>query len=210
MQIGEVGIVGKIAVLQGKLAGREDPAALGRVRASDLRLAQVHSCALQEYVSLGIDAATIRIGAWLGERKAELRQIALDVTNRIGQSGIKGIVARPPDADTGHGQDHGFFRAGDTATIRDKTGSGDGSRVQAVVALIGGCRIFKDVIKNDADFGGVVVGIPKSADRDDLRSKGVRNDCQCGGFAVSFNTGTCQFDSELRAVVARSQNPCRV
>ena len=45
------------------------------------------------------EAATIRIGAWLGERKAELRQIALDATNRIGQSGINGLVARPPDAD---------------------------------------------------------------------------------------------------------------
>src|SRR4029077_11498588 len=45
------------------------------------------------------EAATIRLGAWLGGRKAELRQIALDATNRIGVAGVNGIVARPADAD---------------------------------------------------------------------------------------------------------------
>ncbi len=45
------------------------------------------------------EAASIRIGAWLGERKAELRAIAQDATNRIGQSGVNAIVVRPPNAD---------------------------------------------------------------------------------------------------------------
>ena len=45
------------------------------------------------------EAAAVRIGAWLGERKAELRQIAADATNRIGQRGLNAIVARPLDAD---------------------------------------------------------------------------------------------------------------
>jgi methyl-accepting chemotaxis protein len=45
------------------------------------------------------EAAAIRIGAWLGERKAELRQLAQDEINRIGQHGINTIVARPAGAD---------------------------------------------------------------------------------------------------------------
>jgi methyl-accepting chemotaxis protein len=45
------------------------------------------------------EATAVRIGAWLGERKGELRQIALDSTNRIGKAGSSSIIARPPDAD---------------------------------------------------------------------------------------------------------------
>jgi methyl-accepting chemotaxis protein len=45
------------------------------------------------------EAAAIRIGAWLGERKAELRQIAQNETNRIGQRGVNALVPRPPGAD---------------------------------------------------------------------------------------------------------------
>jgi methyl-accepting chemotaxis protein len=64
----------------------------------------------QEGVQTSTDAATvrteataeataIRISAWLGERKAELRNIAQDSTNRIGQPGVNAIVPRPPGAD---------------------------------------------------------------------------------------------------------------
>jgi methyl-accepting chemotaxis protein len=45
------------------------------------------------------EATSVRIGAWLGERKAELRQVAQDSTDRIGQKGIDALVARPPGAD---------------------------------------------------------------------------------------------------------------
>jgi methyl-accepting chemotaxis protein len=45
------------------------------------------------------EAAAIRIDAWLGERQAELRQIAQDSINRMGQPGVNAIVARPPGAD---------------------------------------------------------------------------------------------------------------
>jgi methyl-accepting chemotaxis protein len=45
------------------------------------------------------EATAVRIGAWLGERKAELRQIAQDATNRIGQRDLSAIAARPADAD---------------------------------------------------------------------------------------------------------------
>jgi methyl-accepting chemotaxis protein len=45
------------------------------------------------------EATAIRIGAWLGERKGELRQIAMDSTDRIGKTGAASLKARPPDAD---------------------------------------------------------------------------------------------------------------
>jgi len=45
------------------------------------------------------EAASIRIGAWLAERKGELRQIALDSADRLNEKGAASIRARPPDAD---------------------------------------------------------------------------------------------------------------
>ena len=45
------------------------------------------------------EATAIRIGAWLGERKAELRQIAQDATDRIGKTGVNAAASRPPGAD---------------------------------------------------------------------------------------------------------------
>jgi methyl-accepting chemotaxis protein len=45
------------------------------------------------------EATAIRIGAWLGERKAELRGLAQDSINRIGQPGVNALVPRPQDAD---------------------------------------------------------------------------------------------------------------
>jgi methyl-accepting chemotaxis protein len=45
------------------------------------------------------EAASIRIGSWIGERKSELRGIAQDSIGRVGLKGVNAIVARPPDAD---------------------------------------------------------------------------------------------------------------
>jgi len=45
------------------------------------------------------EAAAIRIGAWLGERKAELRHIAEDSSSRTGHPAITALVARPIGAD---------------------------------------------------------------------------------------------------------------
>ncbi|HEY1161819.1 MAG TPA: methyl-accepting chemotaxis protein [Candidatus Dormibacteraeota bacterium] len=64
------------------------------------------------------EAAAIRIGAWLGERKAQLRQIAQDETNRIGQRGVNAIVARPPGADQS-------FKAIETVDTKGKVIVGD-------------------------------------------------------------------------------------
>jgi methyl-accepting chemotaxis protein len=45
------------------------------------------------------EATAIRIGAWLGERKAELAEIAQDSIGETGGTGLAAILARPPGAD---------------------------------------------------------------------------------------------------------------
>ena len=45
------------------------------------------------------EATAVRIGAWLGERKAELRRLAEDSVSRTGKPGLSAVVARPAGAD---------------------------------------------------------------------------------------------------------------
>src|ERR1700693_2834191 len=45
------------------------------------------------------EATAIRIGAWLGERKAELRHIAQDSITHTGKPGVDAVLARPDGSD---------------------------------------------------------------------------------------------------------------
>jgi methyl-accepting chemotaxis protein len=75
------------------------------------------------------EAAAIRIGAWLAERKGQLRQIAQDEINRIGLSGVNGIVARPPGADQA-------FKAIETVDAKGKVVVGDAGDPELETAAI--------------------------------------------------------------------------
>ena len=64
------------------------------------------------------EAAAIRIGAWISERRAELRYIAQAQTNRIGQHGVNALEARPSGADKS-------FKAIETVDVNGKVIVGD-------------------------------------------------------------------------------------
>ena len=87
------------------------------------------------------EAAAIRIGAWLGERKAELRQIAHDETNRIGQRGVNAIVARPVGADQA-------FKAIETVDTKGKVivaDAGDTELESAAIVTVGNSLIIESL-----------------------------------------------------------------